>query len=572
MDYYDGNTVTGLWNYAKRFAMSDNSFSPTFGPSSPGAVNLVSGDTGNVDMTHMVNSPSIATSSSPNADLTADGLGGYSLTSDAQPYWDDCSTRDAVALSGQNIGDELNLAGLSWGWFQGGFRPTVSYQQALVDVGASQGTSTFVPDQFKTFFANAANRPAHSTNQGNCDSVSPIGVALGVGGSEGFKDDYIPHHEPFQYYASTANPHHIAPTSLSAIGTDTQHYVGGVPQFDTANHQYDITDFDGLVAAITAGTMPASALPAVSFLKAPGYEDGHAQYSDPADEQQFVVREVNSLTASPDWSSTAVIVAYDDSDGWYDHVYSGITNPSTSPADNLTNSILKPTVGTSGLCGTESPSFQPLAGEQGRCGFGPRQPFVVISPCAASGTVDHNLSDLASVPSFIEYNWRLPAIAGSFDQALADTDKKEKVPFDIAGLFDFKCKTDGVKLDPNTGQLDDRGVALSGKNMQGDDLSGAELNNANLDGANLQKSFDPSAVLTGASAKGANLQNADLAGIKAQGANFSGANLQKSDLTNANLSGANLAGANVKDVTWANTTCPDGTSSNADGGTCKGHI
>jgi hypothetical protein len=114
MDYYDGNTVTGLWNYAQHFAMSDNSYDTTFGPSSPGAINLVSGDTGGVDMTHAVNNPSIATATSPNADLTADGQGGYSLTSDAQPYWDDCSTRDTVAMSGKNIGDELNTAGLSW--------------------------------------------------------------------------------------------------------------------------------------------------------------------------------------------------------------------------------------------------------------------------------------------------------------------------------------------------------------------------------------------------------------------------------------------------------------------------
>jgi phospholipase C len=124
MDYYDGNTVTGFWNYAQHYAMSDNSFSPTFGPSSPGAINLVSGDTGRVDAAHEVNSPSAATSAKPNADLTPDGTtGGFSLTSDAQPYWDDCSTRDAVALTGTNIGDELNAAGLSWGWFQGGFRP-----------------------------------------------------------------------------------------------------------------------------------------------------------------------------------------------------------------------------------------------------------------------------------------------------------------------------------------------------------------------------------------------------------------------------------------------------------------
>jgi phospholipase C len=567
MDYYDGNTVTGFWNYAKRFAMSDNSFSPTFGPSSPGAVNLVSGDTGSVDMSHTVNSPSISTSTAPNADLTADGLGGYSLTSDAQPYWDDCSTRDAVGLGGQNIGDELNAAGLSWGWFQGGFRPTVSYQQALADVGASgQPTSTFTPDQFKAFFNVAANRPAHSTNQGNCDNVTPIGVALGVGGSEGFKDDYIPHHEPFQYYMSTANPHHLPPASLSAIGTDTQSYSAGAPQFNTANHQYDITDFDSLVAAINSGTMPASSLPAVSFLKAPGYEDGHAQYSDPADEQQFVVREINALEASPDWSSTAVVVAYDDSDGWYDHVYSGVTNPSASVADNLTNSVLKPNVGTSGLCGTETPSFQPLAGEQGRCGFGPRQPFMVISPCAASDTVDHNMSDLASVPNFIEYNWHLPAISGSFDQSLAG-----KSAFDLAGLFDFRCKTDSVKLDPNTGQVDDRNANLSGKNMQGIDLSGAELNNANLNGANLQKAFLTNANLTGASVRGTNLQNADFAGANLTNADLRGSNLQHDDFTNADLDGANLAGANFQQAVWSNTTCPDGTNSNADGGTCKGH-
>src|SRR5271166_4893944 len=46
MGYYDGNTTTALWNYAQEFAMNDNSFGTTFGPSSPGAINVVSGYTG----------------------------------------------------------------------------------------------------------------------------------------------------------------------------------------------------------------------------------------------------------------------------------------------------------------------------------------------------------------------------------------------------------------------------------------------------------------------------------------------------------------------------------------------
>jgi phospholipase C len=459
MDYYDGNTVTGLWNYAQNYAMSDNSFETTFGPSSPGAINLISGNTGGVDMNHTANSPSISTSNAPNADLTADGNGGYSLTSDAQPYWDDCSTRDAVAMQGKNIGDLLNKAGLSWGWFQGGFAPTDSYQTALANVGASgQPTSTFIPDEFKSYYSSAANRPAHSSNQGNCDNVNPVGVALGGTGQYGYKDDYIPHHEPFQYYASTANPHHLPPASLSAIGNDTQSYVDGVPQFDTANHQYDTSNFDQLVAAITNSQLPASALPAVSFIKAPGYEDGHAAYSDPADEQQFIVHIINELEQSPDWSSTAVIINYDDSDGWYDHVYSGVTNPSASVADNLTNSVIKPNTGTSGLCGTEGTDEtgnEPLGGEQGRCGFANRLPMLVISPYAKQNYVDHNLSDQSSIINFVEYNWGLKGIRGSFDDALDRVDRHEHVRFDLAGLFDFVDPPHSaqVLLNPNTGEL-----------------------------------------------------------------------------------------------------------------------
>jgi phospholipase C len=315
----------------------------------------------------------------------------------------------------------------------------VSYADALSDVGASgQATSTFIPDQFKTFFSDPAHRPAHSSNQGNCDNVTPVGVALGGSGQYGYKDDYIPHHEPFQYYESMANPHHLPPSSLASIGWDTQSYVNGVPQFDTANHQYDMSDFDALVSAIQSDQLPPSALPAVSFLKAPGYQDGHAAYSDPADEQAFVVREINALERTPDWAHTAVILAYDDSDGWYDHRYPGVQNPSNTAAD-VPN------------CTTASGT--PLANEQGRCGFGPRQPLLVISPFAKENAVDGNLSNLASIPNLIEYNWRLPSIDGSADQIQSSVDATEGVPFDLAGLFDFGGPRDRrLILDPATGQ------------------------------------------------------------------------------------------------------------------------
>jgi phospholipase C len=343
-------------------------------------------------------------------------------------------------MTGTNIGDELNAKGLSWGWFQGGFQPTTTFAAAAAAVNPGQSTATFIPDEFSGSFTGK-NVPPNASNQALCDAVHPVGVAVGGDGQYGYKDDYIAHHEPFQYYASTANPHHLAPTSLAAIGTDTQSFVGGVPQFDTANHQYDTSDFDALVGAISHGFLSPDHLPAVSFLKAPGYEDGHAAYSDPYDEQQFVTSEINALEETPDWSSTAVIVTYDDSDGYYDHVYSGIHNTSDTssvatppgPQDWLTGT---------GLCGDVT-AHPPLAGQSGRCGYGPRLPFLVISPWAKRGDVSNTLTDFSSIDKFVEDNWRLPGIPGSADSIAGSIDSM----FDFHGSGHAK-----LFLDPITGQ------------------------------------------------------------------------------------------------------------------------
>ena len=54
-------------------------------------------------------------------------------------------------------------------------------------------------------------------------------------------------------------------------------------------------------------------------------------YSDPIDEQTFLVNTINKLQQLPEWNSTAVIIAYDDSDGWYDHVMPPIVSQSNDP-------------------------------------------------------------------------------------------------------------------------------------------------------------------------------------------------------------------------------------------------
>jgi phospholipase C len=81
---------------------------------------------------------------------------------------------------------------------------------------------------------------------------------------------------------------------------------------DQANHQYDLR---ALWNAATFGNLPA-----VNFIKAPTYQDGYPIDSTPVDEQNFLVNTINRLRSLPDWNSTAIIVSYDDSGGWYDHV------------------------------------------------------------------------------------------------------------------------------------------------------------------------------------------------------------------------------------------------------------
>ena len=93
MDYYDGNTVTALWNYAQNFSMSDNSFGTTFGPSTPGAINLISGQTHGA--TAYVNGKPVEEVKNEVANGTVFG--------DPEPYYDEASnpTKPQVAMSGK---------------------------------------------------------------------------------------------------------------------------------------------------------------------------------------------------------------------------------------------------------------------------------------------------------------------------------------------------------------------------------------------------------------------------------------------------------------------------------------
>jgi phospholipase C len=132
---------------------------------------------------------------------------------DPNPLYDKCfnpATKmfPLAEMNGKNVGDLLNNNNVTWGWFQGGFKPTNSTSEGGPFCGSSQ--------------------------------VNDKGQSI---------VDYLPHHEPFQFYKSTANPNHLRPTSVEMIG-----------HFDQANHQYDISDF-GLLLNLRIYLLSASSKP-----------------------------------------------------------------------------------------------------------------------------------------------------------------------------------------------------------------------------------------------------------------------------------------------------------------------
>ena len=407
MSYFDGNTVTAMWNYAQYYAMSDNHFSTTYGPTVPGHANLIAGTTHGI----IIHDP--ANPANPNTSGFYVNPKDQSVTlvdANLPGYLDDCGgTGRTFEFIGKNVGDLLNEKKVTWGYFQGGFLPSTP---ATLDKNGKVLTP-------------AACNTTHNAHQMEINghtylvqnpSVNNPGVDI-----HALAKDYSTGVTPFMKFASTRNPHHLRPTSPDMIG-----------KTDQANHMYDVSDF---FTSLNAGSLPS-----VSYVKAPVYQYGHPSSSDPLVEQGFVVETINAVQQSRFWKDTAIVIVWDDSDGWYDHVMPPVLTPSATNLDFLFGP---------GNCGTPKPGA-----DAARCGLGPRQPLLVVSPYAKSNFVDHTLTHQASVLRFIEDNWKLGFIDGPHTPP-EGTGSVDRYANSLDNMFDFKAKpnTRPLILDAVTGTI-----------------------------------------------------------------------------------------------------------------------
>ncbi len=332
MAHEDCTTIPFLWMYAHRFALYDHIFQAMYGPSTPGNIDLIAGQTGQTQAARHPNEKfkSIYGPGEPVVNDENPAFGPYAFPRQAHGahQLDQTYATLMLSLSGRNarkvkididdikadIGElaKLNHKAVPWAWYQEGF-------------GDGEGN----------------DHPA-----------------------------YIPHHNSPQYFG----------------------YIRKNPSMWSGEH--DLVDF---FASMKKEDLPPKS---VVFVKG-GREnpfgwkpanpaaqdilgdDDHPAYSDSQLSESLVAKVVNAVARSPYWKDSVIIVLWDDSEGFYDHV--------------------------------PPPQFETCPDKQ-PCGDGPRVPLILISPYAKAGSIVSNPGDHVSFSKFLDVLFDLPPLASLPDE------------------------------------------------------------------------------------------------------------------------------------------------------------
>ena len=365
MAYEDCDTVPFLWNYANRFVLFDNMFQHTIGPSTPNAINIIAGQTGE---TQWVRHPASATKGAAGAT----GGVGEPVVSDVYPFWgspDDHNSGQpwnphhwpGVQLNQTYATLPLTLAGRALPEITpSDHDPAADLADVRQDLGAIADTAR--PAMPWGWYQEGYDR----------EPTDPASAP-----AEGTHASYVTHHNGPQYFGYLAN-NPLMSTRLHGLNDFFRDVAmrrlppeGGV--FYVRGGYQNIA---GLKAAFDDPEVQRK------FLG----DDDHPGYSDSEISEALVARALNAIARSEYWAESAIIITYDESEGNYDHV----------PPRMLSSDA-------TGL---------PLS-------RGPRIPLLLISPYARAHAISHEEGDHNMVIRFVERLFGLPALAELPDEAAA---------------------------------------------------------------------------------------------------------------------------------------------------------
>jgi phospholipase C len=392
LSHIDCDTIPFMWRWAKNFVLFDNFHQTIVGPSTPNAIALIAGQSGQTQWAlHNNEGPTVTYANPAFPNPLGASFGSNVMPSTSNAYVP--IVADPGPFPGSNL--DTNTVKPPFNFDENPANPTVNLTFAtqplsfmghnIESIIASDPNPMAdlldVQDDIKTiaskdpavnwgwfqqgFNANDASDPFEPQNSTTPNPTNNPGLNTG----------YVLHHNGPQYFGYLAdNPEvlnnnlHGAKDFFDAVENRTLPRDGGVFYLRGG---YDNND----------GLVPVDPTPAIqhAFIG----NDDHPAYSDQQISEAFAAKAINDITNSPYWPESVIIITYDETDGFYDHV---------SPERRNTFA-----------------DGSPLAA-------GPRIPTLLISPYAKAGKISHRYSEHGSVIKFINELYGLVPLASLPDE------------------------------------------------------------------------------------------------------------------------------------------------------------
>jgi len=377
MSHIDCDTIPFFWKWGSRFTIFDNIFATEDTPSTPNAVAMIAGQSGETQwVKHGPDGQSYSVGSHTGTTQ------GPPLVNDPQPFYgsqyDETTDNKQPAgakesYADNNIASNLTFASL----------PLTFQGSDIKAVLSGNKNPTFdLPDiqQDIPFIQQLGTKPVNWRWYQEGYDLEPTdtnGVAS--------HNAYVSHHNGAQYFGYISNTPQVS-NSLRGLGDFfTDIASNNLPKGGVFYIRGGYTNQQGLTPPITNPNTPPDEVAAINAAK--GGDDDHPSYSDRQLSEGMAARVINAIASNPKlWEQSAIIITYDESDGFYDHVPPRILS-----------------YGPDGL---------PLS-------RGVRVPLILISPYARTHAVSHAEGDHNSVIQTINAIFGLPSLASLPDEAQA---------------------------------------------------------------------------------------------------------------------------------------------------------
>ena len=437
LSHIDCDTIPFMWSWAKNFVLFDNFHQTTVGPSTPNAIAIIAGQSGETQWAlHPTQGPTITYSNPafPNVKgATYSGPSGNTnayvpIIADPGPFpgslkdpsatkppynFDENASNPALNLTFATL--PLSFMGSTIGQtIQGDQNPRADLADVQHDVFTIASKNEAVPWGWyqQGFDANDKPDPYEPQGTGTPNPIDDPTLYTG----------YVLHHNGPQYFGYLADNTkvlnsnlHGAQDLIDAVNNKTLPSKGGVFYYrgGYSNNQ---------------GLVPVDPTPGIqhAFIG----NDDHPAYSDQQISEAFAAQAISAIANSPYWNESAIIVTYDETDGFYDH-------EQVSQRSVLSDGSI-------------------LAG-------GPRIPTIVLSPWSLQGSISHQYSEHGSLIKFIDELYNLVPLANLPDEAhgrqlgqanlgqanLGPSDDPNNALGDLTEAFDYSRMQSNTPIAPS---------------------------------------------------------------------------------------------------------------------------